>query len=141
VKLSLGIFSFTFTLFGIFEEVFFVIRIDSQLGTIEISQAYFSQLIGNAVSSCFGVAETVSPTTNRLVQFFLEKYKLVPNHGVSVIKNGDAIDVDIHLSVAHGVNIVTIVDSIVNKIRYTVNEATGLKVKKVNVYVDKMKYN
>ncbi len=118
-----------------------MIRIDSQLGSIEISQTYFSQLIGNAVSSCFGVAETVSPTTNRLMQFFSERYRLVPSRGVSVIRNGDSLDVDIHLSVAHGVNIVTIVDSIVNKIRYTVNEATGLKVKKVNVYVDKMKYN
>jgi len=32
-----------------------------------------------------------------------------------------------------------VVKSIVNKVRYTVEEATGLKVRKVNVFVDAMK--
>ena len=36
-------------------------------------------------------------------------------------------------------NISAIAQSIVNKVRYTIEEATGLTVKKVNVYVDEMK--
>ena len=39
----------------------------------------------------------------------------------------------------YGVNIAAIVDSIVNKVRYTVEQATGLAVKKVNVFVDGIK--
>ena len=41
-----------------------------------------------------------------------------------------------HIAVSYGVNINAIVDSIVNKVRYTVEEATELRVSKVNVYVD-----
>jgi len=41
--------------------------------------------------------------------------------------------------VTYGVNIGTIVDSITNKVRYTVEQSTGLGVKKVNVFVDGMK--
>ncbi len=39
----------------------------------------------------------------------------------------------------YGVNIAAIVKSIVNKVRYTVEEATGLEVEKVDVFVDGMK--
>lgn len=32
-----------------------MIRMENHLGTIEISESYFSSLVGNAASSCFGV--------------------------------------------------------------------------------------
>ena len=51
---------------------------------------------------------------------------------------GDLI-IDLHIIVTYGVNIGTIVDSITNKVRYTVEQSTGLGVKKVNVFVDGMK--
>ena len=47
--------------------------------------------------------------------------------------------IDLHIAVTYGVNIAAIVKSIVNKVRYTVEEATGLQVAKVNVFVDDMK--
>ena len=34
-----------------------MIRLENHLGVIEISQPYFASLIGNAASSCFGVAQ------------------------------------------------------------------------------------
>ena len=37
-----------------------MIRIDNRYGTIEISQEYFRYLIGNAVSSCYGVVAQLS---------------------------------------------------------------------------------
>ena len=46
---------------------------------------------------------------------------------------------DLHISVIYGMNISAIAKSIVNKVRYTVEEVTGLQVKKVNVFVDGMK--
>jgi uncharacterized alkaline shock family protein YloU len=59
--------------------------------------------------------------------------------GVHVRAEGDRLIVDIHISVVYGMNIAAIAKSIVNKVRYTVEEATGLTVKKVNVFVDGMK--
>jgi len=46
-----------------------------------------------------------------------------------------ALIIELHISVSYGVNISAIVESIVNKVRYTVEEATDLKVSKVNVYI------
>ena len=56
----------------------------------------------------------------------------------SVRSDSDRLIVDLHISVIYGMNISAIAKSIVNKVRYTVEEATGLAVKKVNVFVDNM---
>lgn len=46
--------------------------------------------------------------------------------------------VDLHIAVTYGLNIATIVRSIVGKVRYVTEKATGLQVAKVNVFVDEM---
>ncbi|MPN05269.1 hypothetical protein SDC9_152519 [bioreactor metagenome] len=46
---------------------------------------------------------------------------------------------DLHIIVTYGLNINAVVQSINQKVQYTVEEATGLEVKKVNVFVDSMK--
>ena len=57
----------------------------------------------------------------------------------SPTKEGDGLAIDLHIIVTYGLNISAIVKSIVNKVRYTVEEATGFEVRKVNVFVDGMK--
>ena len=59
--------------------------------------------------------------------------------GVKVRYVGGGLVIDLHIAVTYGVNISAIVKSIVNKVRYTVEEATGFQVAKVNVFVDDMK--
>ena len=61
------------------------------------------------------------------------------DEGVHVRSDDDKLVVDIHISVIYGMNIAEISKSIINKVRYTVEEATGLSVKKVNVCIDSMK--
>lgn len=59
--------------------------------------------------------------------------------GVKVKTIGGRLSIELHIVVTYGVNIAAIVKSIVNKVRYTVEEATGLEVEKVDVFVDGMK--
>lgn len=115
-----------------------MIRIENHLGTIEISQEYFSYLIGNAVSSCYGVAGMVKSGTRQGLRSVFFK-KAFADDGIRVRSENDKLVVDLHICVIFGMNISEIAKSIVNKVRYTVEEATGLTVKKVNVFVDSMK--
>ena len=112
-----------------------MIRIDNRYGTIEISQEYFRYLIGNAVSSCYGVVGMVRSGTRQGLRSVLTRRAHVDD-GVRVRNEGERLVVDIHIEVVFGMNISAIAKSIVNKVRYTVEEATGLTVKKVNVFVD-----
>lgn len=114
-----------------------MISIDNKYGTIEISQEYFSNLVGKAVSECFGVAGMVSSPTQGLRAAIYGKD--TPDKGVHVRTSGGGLIVDLHIVVTYGMNISAIVKSIVNRVRYTVEQATNLDVAKVNVYVDAMK--
>ena len=115
-----------------------MIRIENHLGTIEISQEYFSYLVGQAASSCYGVAGMVKRGPKQGLRSVFSR-RSYADEGIRVRSEGDKLVVDLHISVIYGMNISAIAKSIVNKVRYTVEEATGLDVKKVNVYIDGMK--
>lgn len=112
-----------------------MIRVENRYGTIEISQNYFRNLIGNAVSSCYGVVGMVRKGTRKGLRAMLSRKSLVED-GIRVRTEGDRLVVDVHIEVVFGMNIATIAKSIAHKVHYTVEEATGLTVKKVNVFVD-----
>ena len=103
-----------------------MLKLENHLGVIEISEEYFANLIGHAVSECFGVAGMVSSKEE-----FTDK-------GVSVKAVNGSLVVDLHIAVTYGLNIATTVRSIVGKVRYVTEKATGLQVAKVNVFVDEM---
>ncbi|HZJ77612.1 MAG TPA: Asp23/Gls24 family envelope stress response protein [Clostridia bacterium] len=115
-----------------------MIRLENYLGIIEISHEYFSKLIGNAVSSCFGVAGMANSNARQGLRSVFRKKRSFVDKGVNVYKDGNGLSVDLHIVVTFGLNITAIVKSIVNKVRYVIEEATGLEVRKVNVYVDGM---
>lgn len=115
-----------------------MIGLETHLGTVEISQNYFSKLIGNAASSCFGVAGMANSNARQGLRSLIFRNNTYLDKGVGVRNDGGGLSIDLHIIVTYGLNISAIVKSIVNKVRYTVEQATGLTVKKVNVYVDGM---
>jgi len=112
-----------------------MIRIENPMGTIEISQEYFAKLVGHAASECFGVAGMAISTASQGLREIVTG-KEVMDKGVQVRAAGKRLIIDLHIIVAYGVNIAAITQSIVHKVRYTVEEATGFEVAKVNVFVD-----
>ena len=115
-----------------------MLKMENQLGLIEVSQEYFGEIIGNAVSGCFGVAGMGNASTRQGLRSALQRRRQYVDQGVRVYKDGNGLMVDLHIIVTYGLNIAAIVRSIGNKVRYTVEEATGLEVRKINVFVDGM---
>ena len=113
-----------------------MVEIVNHLGVIEVSENYFSKLIGSIATSCFGVAGMVNSGAMQGIRSFISKKKDFVDKGVTIHMGDNGLCVDLHIVVSYGINISAIVESIVNKVRYTVEKYTGLKVKKVNVYVD-----
>lgn len=113
-----------------------MIGFETSLGTVEISQEYFANLIGQAASECYGVAGMINSPYQDLRSRVLRRD--APDKGVRVRSVDGKLTVDIHIAVTYGVNIAAIVRSIVHKVRYTVEDSTGFAVAKVNVYVDAM---
>ena len=112
-----------------------MVKIETHLGVIEISHEFFANLVGYVASSCFGVSGmATSGTVDGLKQLVSVRRTL--DKGVRVRAVDNKLVIDLHIIVSFGVNIPAIVKSIVNKVKYTVEDATGLEVSKVNVFVD-----
>ena len=114
-----------------------MIRYETRYGSVIIANEYFAKLIGNAVSSCYGVSSMVAKGT----QWWRSKLtkQEFADTGIIIRGNINHINVDLHITVTYGVNINAIAKSIVNKVKYTVEDATGIIVDTVTVHVDGMK--
>ena len=95
--------------------------------------AYHAAMTASKVSA--GERTIILGTLLTNATSFIAKSEL-PDKGVKVHVSGGRLVIDLHIVVTYGMNIAAIVQSIINKVRYTVEEATGLTVKKVNVFVD-----
>lgn len=105
----------------------------NRLGQINVSNEYFAKIIGKAVSSCYGVAGMVPSKKQKLLRVFSRKEAV--DSGIEVRGDIDNIVVELRIMVVYGMNINAIAKSIINKIKYTVFEATGITVDKVIVKV------
>ncbi len=117
-----------------------MIRVQNHVGEIAISEEYFVSLISNTVTNCFGVVQmNVSNAKETIMSYipFLKNANAKP--GVAVRVGRDKLVIDLHITVMYGVNVGAVVKSIMNKVRYTVEESTGISVERVNVYVDGIK--
>lgn len=116
-----------------------MIRINTHLGAITLSEGYLSNLIGHTVTSCFGVVKMNPAGASQGLRTTVLKSDAIDN-GVKVRaeKGSGKLAIDLHLTVMYGINVAAITDSIVNKVRFTVEQETGLAAEQVNVFVDGM---
>lgn len=120
-----------------------MIVIKNHLGEINISKQFFSSLIGGTVTNCFGVVQMNAGDTKQTLMEslplpFLKKTAHIEK-GVTVRYKNDKLYIDLHISVMYGVNVASVVKSIIHKVRYVIEEETDLTVEKVNVFIDGIK--
>ncbi len=107
-------------------------------GKIEISEEYLAKLIGNEVTSCFGVVG-MTPSTGKQKLFGMISKTQSADTGIKVSGGVQGLNVELHIVVSYGMNINAIANSITEKVKYAVMENTGIEVNKVTVKVDGIK--
>lgn len=114
-----------------------MVKLATSLGTVTLTNEYFATLVGEAASSCYGVVGMVNkdPVDGIRSVLFGSDF---PEKGVGVSQRNNKLEIEIHIKVLYGINISAIVKSISHKVRYAVENATGLSVETVNVSVDEM---
>ncbi|MCI6640790.1 MAG: Asp23/Gls24 family envelope stress response protein [Pygmaiobacter massiliensis] len=112
-----------------------MVNLYNPLGKISMTNDYFAQLVSAAASSCYGVAAMAAGgTTDTLKSLVLgADFK---DKGVRVTDEGGKLVIRLHIKVTYGLNITAIVRSITHKVKYAVEEATGLQVRAIHVSVD-----
>jgi len=112
-----------------------MVKLNNEHGFINISSDVFTNLTGNAATSCFGVkGMTVRSVTDGLVHLLKSEFM---GKGVHVTYNNDnTISIELHIAVDQGVNIPVVCESIKDEVRYKVTKGTGVEIKRVDIFVD-----
>ena len=112
-----------------------MIRQQTELGEIKVGTNVYTNIAGNAATSCFGVkGMAIRSVTDGLVHLLRKE---AMGKGVRVtFQDDNSIAIDLHIMVDKGVNIRAISASIIKEVRYFVTKSTGTEVSAVNVFVD-----
>ncbi len=108
-------------------------EVDTGLGKLVLSEEAISTIAGAAAIECYGVVGMAGRKMTDGISEILGKENL--SRGVSVSVDGDAVYIDLAVILGYGIRINEVARMIADKVRYTVEKATGLKVAKVTVNV------
>lgn len=106
--------------------------IENEYGTINITDEVITGIVANHSYGVHGMAS--KNKLGELVQLF----KKDPSHKgikIEIVENA-LVNIELHIVVRYGVNITAAAESITGEVRYNVEEMTGMKVGKVDVFVD-----
>ena len=114
-----------------------MIRHNNENGSVNVSTSVYTDIAGTVATNCFGVKGMAARSVKDGVYHLLRKESM--SKGVSVtLHEDDTISIDLHIIVDNGVNLNTIGESIISRVRYEVSKYTGTEVRAVNVFIDSM---
>lgn len=112
-----------------------MVNITNEIGNISITSEVFTYLAGDAATSCFGVKGMSGRSKEGGAWQLLRRESM--SKGVDVSFNDDgSISLGLHIGVDNGVNMSTVARSIIKEVSYKLEKATGVPVRKVDIFVD-----
>ena len=104
-------------------------------GSIYIDSEVVSQFAGHAALGCFGIVGMATISVKDGLAKLLKGDSV--SKGVMVTIDEDKnITIDFHIIVSYGVNIKTVVNNLIETVKYQVEDYTSMTVKTINVYVE-----
>ncbi|MCL2702660.1 MAG: Asp23/Gls24 family envelope stress response protein [Defluviitaleaceae bacterium] len=112
-------------------------KITNDYGQIAIDYEVILKIAGAAAMECYGIVGMAAKNMKDGIARLLKKES--QTKGISLTTQENAVILDIHVIVLYGTSISVICESLIDTVKYKVEEATGLQVLAVNVFVDGLK--
>lgn len=110
-----------------------IATLKNKLGTIVISEKVITTLAAKAASETYGI---VGLAAQNVKDGIFELLRVENNtKGVSVRIKEDKVDIDLTVIMEYGVRIAIVAENIIDKVKYSIEANTNLKVESVNVIV------
>lgn len=108
-------------------------EINNNLGKIDISEEVIATIAGAAAVECYGLVGMSSRKISDGFTELLGRENLA--RGVMVKIDDNQVVIDLYIVVGYGVNISEVATNVMERVRYTTENLTGLHVAQVNVNV------
>ena len=109
-------------------------QINTRLGNISIDADVIAVYAGSVALGCTGIVGMAAVNMKDGLVKLLKRDSL--KHGINVTLNENKISLDFHVIVAYGVNIPVVSENLMDSVRYQVEEFTGMKIKKIDIFVE-----
>ena len=109
-------------------------KMDTELGRVIIDEEVIKTYAGSVAVGCFGIVGMAAVNMKDGLVRLLKKDYL--NHGIEVSITDNLITIDFHVIIAYGVSIETISDTLISTVKYQVEQFTGLKIERINIFVE-----
>ncbi len=118
------------------------IKKETNLGFINIDENVIATIAGISAIECYGIVGMAA--LNVADGFFglLKRENLARGINISYdISNElcDSIRIELHVIVSYGTNIAAIADTLIDSVKYSVENSTGVTVSQIDVFVEGIK--
>lgn len=110
------------------------IKVENEIGVIEINTDVISTIAGAAAIECYGLVGMASKSTTSGIVDLLKKENL--SKGIKILVEEDGIIIDLYVIVQFGTKISVVANNIIEKVKYHVEKQTGVTVKSVNLNIE-----
>ncbi len=110
------------------------LTIKNEFGSIVVDNETVAKIAGLAALDCYGIVGMASKNVKDGLVTLLRRDNL--SRGIKLSINNDKISLDLHIIVEYGTNIPVIAESLIETVKYRVEEYTGLSVIRINIFVE-----
>lgn len=108
-------------------------EMESEIGKVTLSEEVVATIAGVAATECYGVLGLSTHKVADGLAELLGRENLA--RGVEVHVEHDRVTVALGIVIAYGVHIPEVARNVMEKVKYSVESSTGLKVERVRVHV------
>ncbi len=108
-------------------------KLKTNLGEVIISKEVIALLAGMAAVECYGIVGMASGRLRDGIAELLKRENL--SRGIKVETEGETLVIELNVIVGYGTKISEVGQNVVEKVRYVVENLTGLQVNEVKINV------
>lgn len=109
-------------------------RISNPQGDVMIRTDVIAKYAGSMAVECFGIVGMASVSMKDGLVHLLKKDSIT--RGINVSLEDNELTIDFHVIVSYGVSILAVYNNLTDSVKYHAEEFTGIRVKKINMYVE-----
>ncbi len=114
-------------------------KLTNELGSVNISSEVIAIMSGLSAMECYGLVGMSTKGFQDGLSQLLRLKNLTK--GIEVEVGEDGVIVELYIIVEYGVKISEVANNIIDRVKYTLEENSGVKVKEVNINVQGVRVN
>lgn len=110
-------------------------KFNNELGLVTVNEEVILKIAGYSALECYGIVGMASKrSTDGIVQ--LLGFDNIGRGVIIHMQDNNSVDVEMYIIVEYGISILAVAETLIDTVKYQIENMTGVKVNHVNVKVE-----